>query len=58
MIQMNLRIEKKDLELLTKICKARGEGVSDFVRRAIRKELAKLGYLTKEEMKALEVNSV
>jgi len=39
--------------LLKKVCKARGEDLSDFVRRAIYKELAILSFLPKEQKKAL-----
>lgn len=54
-VQLNIKIEKKDLQLVQKIASNRGEDSSDFVRRAIRKELARLGFLKLEEMKALEV---
>lgn len=54
-VQMNVRIEEKDLKMITKVSELRGEGISDFVRVAIRKELARLGFLNKEQMKALEV---
>ena len=39
--------------LLENISKARGEDVSDFVRRAVFKELAELGFVSKEQRKAL-----
>ncbi len=38
---------------LREVSRARGEDVSDFVRRAILKELASLGYLPIEQKKAL-----
>jgi len=47
----------EDVELIKKVCKARGEQVSDFVRRSVRKELARLNYLSEEEKKALEVET-
>lgn len=47
------RMQKEEVELLKKISRARGEDLSDFIRRAIRRELAKLGYLSEEEKKAL-----
>ena len=56
MVQMNIKINKVDLTLVHKIAKKRGEGTADFVRMSIRKELARLGFLTNEEMKALEVS--
>lgn len=52
---MAFRIEQKDRELIEKICKARGEQLSDFIRRAIKKELASLNYLSDETKKALGV---
>lgn len=47
------RMQKEEVELLRKIARARGEDLSDFIRRAIRRELAKLGYLSEDERKAL-----
>lgn len=47
------RMPKKRVELLKKVCKARGEDLSDFVRRAVKMELARLSYLNDEEKKAL-----
>ena len=41
--------------LLDKVCKARGEDLSDFVRRAIRKELAALSFFDDDTKKALGV---
>lgn len=49
------RMSSEDIELIKKICSARGEQLSDFVRRSVRKELARLCYLSAEEKKALEV---
>jgi len=39
---IDVRISEEDRVLLDKVCRARGEDLSDFVRRAIRKELASL----------------
>jgi len=50
------RMSNEDIELVKKVCKARGEQVSDFVRRSVRKELARLCYLSDEEKKALEMD--
>jgi len=50
---VSIRVTKRDKELLEKICRARGEDPSDFVRRAVRKEFAILCYLPNEEKKAL-----
>lgn len=46
-------MKKEDVELLKRICEARGEDLSDFVRRAIYKELASLSFLSEEQKKAL-----
>ncbi len=54
-IQYNVKIEEKDLKLMQKITSNRGDGVSDFIRISIRKELARLGFLSIQEMKSLEV---
>lgn len=56
MIQCNIKISKKDLDLIKKISSRRGEGYSDFIRVSVRKELAVLGFLSKEETKALGVD--
>lgn len=47
------RMPKQEVELIRKIAKARGEDLSDFVRRAVKRELARLSYLSEEEKKAL-----
>lgn len=49
------RMSKEDVELIKRICKARGEDLSDFVRRSVRRELARLSFLSTEEKKALEI---
>jgi len=54
-VQFNIKIERKDLKLIKKVSSKRGEGSADFTRRAIKKELARLGFLTKEDVKALGV---
>lgn len=54
-IQFNFKIEEKDLKSLQKIAEVRGEYVSDIVRLAIRKELARFGLIKTHDMKILEV---
>lgn len=49
------RMPKKDVALLRRVCQARGEDLSDFVRRAVRRELARLSFLSKMDKKALEI---
>ena len=56
-LTIGVRIQKQDRELLDAVCKARGEDLSDFVRRAILKELASLGFLSVEQKKALGIKS-
>ena len=43
---------------LKTVSNARGEDVSDFVRRAILKELASLSFLSNEQKKALGIKVV
>jgi uncharacterized protein (DUF1778 family) len=52
---IGIRVTPADKELLERVSKARGEDISDFVRRAFRKELASLNYLSAEDKKALGV---
>lgn len=52
---LGVRVTPRDRQLLDKVCKARGEDLSDFVRRAIRKELAELSFLPADDKKALGV---
>lgn len=52
---IGVKFNNKDAELIKSIALARGENVSDFVRLSVRKELARLSYLTKEEKKALGI---
>lgn len=49
------RMPKRDVELLKRVARARGEDLSDFVRRAVYKELADLSFLPEEQKKALGV---
>jgi len=51
------RMSEKDVELVKRICNARGEDLSDFVRRAIRTELGRLSYLSEDEKKALGIKT-
>jgi len=49
------RVPERDKQIVDEITEHRGENVSDFVRRAVKRELARMGYLTEEEKQALEV---
>jgi hypothetical protein len=46
---------KGEVSQVREICKLRGEDLSDFVRRSVKKELALLGYLDPAATKALGV---
>ena len=54
-LTLGVRISEADRELLDQVCKARGEDLSDFVRRSIRKELASLNFLSDDQKKALGI---
>ena len=54
---INIKIPKKDGNLIDEACEKRGEDRSSFIRRAYKRELAKLGLLSKEEKEALEVKN-
>lgn len=53
--RIGVRLPVRDTTLLKRICSARGEDLSDFVRRAIRTELAKLSFLKALDKKALGI---
>jgi len=51
------RMPKEEIELVKKVAKARGEDLSDFVRRAVKMELARLSFLSNAEKKALGIST-
>jgi hypothetical protein len=51
-----VRLERKTVDILRKVARARGEQVSGFARRAIMSELAKLGFLDEQETRALGIH--
>lgn len=51
------RVTAADYDRLVKLCKNRGEDPSDFVRRAIKYEFARLGVATPEEKQALGIKN-
>lgn len=55
--RIGIRLPAKDVLLAKRICRSRGEDLSDFVRRAIRTEMAKLSFLKPEDRKALGVKN-
>ncbi len=48
-----LRMDEETMETLEKAAEHRRENISVFVRRAIMRELARLGYMSEEETKAI-----
>lgn len=50
-----VRFQEKDRDLLKDVCEKRGEDMSSFVRRAVKKELATLSYYQPDTKKALGV---
>jgi len=48
-----VKFPKGLVALIRKISNERGECISTFVRRSVRKELARMGYLSESEKKAL-----
>ena len=56
--QIGVRLDSSDATLLKRICKSRGEDLSDFVRRAVRTEMANLGFLNPLDKKCLGIRPV
>ena len=52
---LGIKLSEEDKQLLDEVANQRGEANSSFVRRAIRKELARLGYFDEDVRKALGV---
>jgi len=52
---LSIRFSKRDLMLILKVSRTRGEDPSSFIRRAVLLELAKLGFLSQEENQALGI---
>jgi predicted DNA-binding protein len=51
----SFRMSKENHDLLTQVSQKRSETLSSFIRRAILKELATLGFLSKERTQALGI---
>ncbi|MCL7384413.1 MAG: ribbon-helix-helix protein, CopG family [Thaumarchaeota archaeon] len=52
--QIPVRLDEDTWRLLKRVCNLRGETLSTFMRRALRRELARLGVLEEEACKILE----
>ena len=50
---VSVRFPIRDVDLLRAVVKARGEGVSSFVRRAVYVALVELGFVGEDRAKAL-----
>jgi hypothetical protein len=53
-----MKVEEDDLVLVKKVADSRGENVSSFLRRALRRELASLSYYPADVKKALGLQQV
>lgn len=51
------RFDEKTYELVKKVSEAQGIDACDFIRMAVKRELARLSFLPAEQKKALEVGS-
>lgn len=52
-VRVHICVPVEDKKLLVEVCRKRGEDISSFVRRAIRKELAALSFYPEDVKKAL-----
>jgi len=53
--RIGIRLKENDYLILKRVSEARGEDISDFVRRAIKYSLAQLSYYSPEEKRALGI---
>jgi hypothetical protein len=49
------RVSLEDRRLMDEVCDARGEDLSSFIRRSIKKELASFGFYSDEVRNALGI---
>ena len=54
-LKIGVIVTQEDRKRLEKVCEARGELMSNFIRRSIRKELASLSYYPDDVKKALGI---
>ena len=52
---IGVRFKDQDKDLIKKVYEARGEDVSDFIRRSVRKELVSLSFFSADTKKALGI---
>ena len=53
MIWYGFRLDKRTYELIKKVAKDRGMDLADLMRELVKRELARLSYLSEEEKKSL-----
>jgi len=54
-IIVSVRFPFSDVALLKEVSKNRGQDVSDFIRFSVKRELARLSFLSDKEMKSLGI---
>ncbi|MEM2189483.1 MAG: hypothetical protein QXG35_09170 [Nitrososphaerota archaeon] len=54
--RLEVWIDRDLKELAMRVARARGETLGSMIRRALKKELASLNYLSEEEKKALGIS--
>ena len=55
---VGFRTTEQDFNLMRKLCDLRGEDVSDFIRRSVKSEFARLGFSADEDRKALGLKPI
>ena len=53
--KLGAKFDNSTAQTLKNFCRARGESYSSFIRKAVKKELARYSYFSDEEKKALGV---
>lgn len=53
---VSVALDRKEVQKIKQIARRRGENQSSFIRRCILQEMAKLGYLSDQELKALGID--
>ena len=51
-----VRFNSEELTLMRKVSKTRGEDVSSFIRRAVKKELVSLGFYNEKTKRTLGIS--
>jgi uncharacterized protein (DUF1778 family) len=54
---VGVRVTTELYNMLGEVCRARGEDMADFIRRAVLKELASLSFLPAVQKKALGIKT-